>query len=160
MKLRLLTLACSAFTVVAILLGLTPAANAAEPARPAPTGSHVVAQGPGWLIVGSGSRSMVRSKPEVNAIKKMKAQGINQRIRIRIILGAEEDGGCEDSLETLNDSPVVSPVGSEAEEIEHLKGSFKVDDAAFLLDGESGYPNGDQAILAEGDGRFIMHLPQ
>ncbi len=60
MKLRLLTIVCSAFTVVAILLGLTPAANAAEPARPTPTASHVVAQGPGWLIVGSGSRSTGR----------------------------------------------------------------------------------------------------
>ena len=71
-----------------------------------------------------------------------------------MILGAEEDGRCEDSLETLNNSPVVSPVGSEAEEIEHLKGSFKVDGATFLLDGESGYPNGDQPILAEGQAKL------
>ena len=90
----------------------------------------------------------------------MKTRGINQRISIRVILGAEEDGRCEDSLKALNNSPIMATVGSEAEEIEHLKGSFKVDGAAFLLDGESGYPNGDQAILAEGDGRFIMHLPQ
>ena len=63
-------------------------------------------------------------------------------------------------LESLNNSPVVSAIGGEPEKFEHLKGSFEVDDPAFLLHGESGYPNGDQSILAKGDGRFIMHLPQ
>ena len=111
-------------------------------------------------ILGSGSRSVVRTKPEVNAIKKMKTRGVNQRISIGVILGAEEDSRCEDSLKALDNSPIMATIGSEAEEIEHLKGSFKVDGAAFLLDGESGYPNGDQAILAEGDGPFIMHLLQ
>ena len=105
-------------------------------------------------ILGSGSRSVLRGKPEVNAIKKMKTRGINQRIGIGVILGAEEDGRCEDSLKALNNSPIMATVGSEAEEIEHLKGSFKVDGAAFLLDGESGYPNGDQAILAEGQAKL------
>ena len=50
----------------------------------------------------------------------------------------------------------MATVGSEAEEIEHLMGSIKVDGAAFLLDGESGYPNGDQAILAEGQAKIGM----
>ena len=86
-------------------------------------------------ILSSGSRSVVRSKPEMNAIKKMKTRGIHQPISIRMILGAEEDGRCEDSLETLNNSPIMAPIRSEAEEIEHLKGSFKVDGATFLLDG-------------------------
>ena len=71
-----------------------------------------------------------------------------------MILRAEEDGRREDSLKTLNNSPIMATIGSEAEEIEHLKGSFKVDGAAFLLDGESGYPNGDQAILAEGQAKL------
>ena len=105
-------------------------------------------------IRGSGSRSVVRSKPEVNAIKKMKTRGIHQQISIRMIMGAEEDGRCEDSLKALNNSPVMATVGSEAEEIEHLKGSLKVDGAALLLDGESGYPNGDQPILAEGQAKL------
>jgi hypothetical protein len=105
-------------------------------------------------ILGSGSRSVVRSKPEVNAIEKMKTRGIRQQISIRMILGAEEDGRCEDSLKALNNSPIMTTVGSEAEEIEHLKGSLKVDGAAFLLDGESGYPNGDQPILAEGQAKL------
>ena len=95
----------------------------------------------------------------MNAIKKMKPRGIHQQISIRMILGAEGDGRCEDSLKALNNSPIVTTVGSEPEEIEHLKGSFKVDGAAFLLQSEGRNPNGDQAILAEGDGRFIMHPP-
>ncbi len=51
----------------------------------------------------------------------------------------------------------MTTVGSEAEEIEHLQGSFKVDGATFLLDGESSYPNGDQSILAEGQAKVGMH---
>jgi hypothetical protein len=117
-------------------------------------------EGVSGAILGSGSLTVVRSKPKMEAIKKMKTRRINQRISVGVILGAEEDGRREDSLKSLNNSPIMATIGSEAEEIEHLKGSFKVDGAAFLLDGESGYPNGDQAILAEGDGRFIMHLPQ
>lgn len=105
-------------------------------------------------ILGSGSLRVVSTKPKVDAIKKMKARRINQRMSIGVIQGAEEDGRCEDSLETLNHSPVVSPIGSEAEEFEHLKGSFKMDGATFLLDGESSYPNGDQPILAEGQARL------
>jgi len=105
-------------------------------------------------VFGSGSLRVVRGKPKVDAIKKMKTRGIHQQISVRMILGAEEDGRCEDSLKALNNSPIMATVGSEAEEIEHLKGSFKVDGAAFLLDGESGYPNGDQAILAEGQAKL------
>jgi hypothetical protein len=104
--------------------------------------------------LGSGSLAVVRSKPKVDAIKKMKTRGINQRISIGVILGAEKDGCCEDSLKALNNSPIMTTVGSEAEEIKHLKGSVKVDGAAFLLNGESGYPNGDQAILAEGQAKL------
>ncbi len=82
-------------------------------------------------ILGSGSRTTVRSKPEVNAIKKMKTRRVNQRIRIGMVLRAEEDGCCEDSLETLDNSPIMATVGSEAEEIEHLKSSVKVEVRLF-----------------------------
>jgi len=65
-------------------------------------------------ILGSGSRSVVRSKPELNAIKEMKTRGIHQPISIRMILGAEEDGRCEDSLKALDNSPIMATIGSEA----------------------------------------------
>jgi hypothetical protein len=63
-------------------------------------------------IFGSGSRSAVRSKPEVNAIKQMKTRGISQRIGIGVISGAEEDRRCEDSLKALNNSPIMATVGT------------------------------------------------
>ena len=92
---------------------------------------------------------MVRGKPKAGAIKKMKTPRINQRVSTGVILSAEEDGSCEDWLKAQDDSPIMAAVGSEAEEIEHLKGSLKADGATFLLDGESGNSNGDQSILAE-----------
>jgi hypothetical protein len=33
-----------------------------------------------------------------------------------------------------------------------------VHDSTFLLHGKRGNPNGNETILPEGDGRFIMHL--
>jgi hypothetical protein len=101
-------------------------------------------------MVGPKTLGILWSKPKVNAIEKMKARRIDQPIGIRTILRAEEDRGCEDSLEALNHSPIMTTIGCKTEEIKHPKGSFKVDGAAFLLHGESGYPNGDQPILAEG----------
>src|ERR1035441_1940118 len=86
-------------------------------------------------ILGSGSRSAVRSKPEVNAIKKMKTRRINQRIAIGMILGAKEDVRCEDPLKALDNSSIMTTVGSEAEEIEHLKGGFQVDGAPDAAQG-------------------------
>ena len=111
-------------------------------------------------ILGPGTFGAVRSKPKVDAIKKMKTRGIDHRIRIGVNLGAEEEGRCEDSLKALNHSPVMTTIGSKTKEIEHLDGSIKADDTAFLLDSQGGHPYGDQAVLPEGDGPFIMHLPQ
>ena len=101
-------------------------------------------------ILGPGTFGAVRSKPKVDAIKKMKTRGIDHRIRIGVILGAEEDRGCENSLESLNHPSIMAPIGSETKEIEHLEGSIKADGTALLLDRQGGYPDGDQAVLAEG----------
>jgi len=111
-------------------------------------------------ILGPGTFGAVRSKPKVDAIKKMKTRGIDHRIRIGVILGAEEEGRCEDSLKALNHSPVMTTIGSKTKEIEHLEGSIKADDTAFLWDSQGGNPFGDQAVLPEGDVCFIMHLQQ
>jgi hypothetical protein len=77
-------------------------------------------------------RGAIRGKPKVQAIEKMKTRGIDQTMGIGPILGTEEYGGGEDAPETLNHSPIVASIGSKAEEIEHLKGSFKADDATVL----------------------------
>ena len=67
-------------------------------------------------ILGPKTLGAVRGKPKVDAIEKVETQRINQGVGIGMILRPEEDRRREDSLEPLNDSPVVSPVGSEAEQ--------------------------------------------
>jgi hypothetical protein len=89
-------------------------------------------------------------------IEKVKTRRINQAIRIGVIVGAEEDRGCEDSLEALNHSPIMTTIGSKTKEIEHLEGGIKADDTAFLLDRQGGYPYGYQSVLAEGQAKLGM----
>jgi hypothetical protein len=48
----------------------------------------------------------------------------------------------------------------EIEVVEYLRRASKTDHAASLEYSEGGNPNRNQSILAKGDGRFIMHLPQ
>ena len=101
-----------------------------------------LAQGDGvdGVILGRRTPGVVWGKPNVEMIKKVKTRRIDQAIRIGVIVGAEEDRGCEDSLEALNHSPIMTTVGSKTKEIYHLKSSLKMDDTAFLLDSQSGYP--------------------
>jgi hypothetical protein len=107
-------------------------------------------------ILGRGTLGMIWGKPKAEAIEKVKTRRIDQPMGIGMILGAEEDGGGEDPLEALNHPPVMATVRSKAEEIEHLSGCVKADDATFLLHGEGGHPNGNQPVLAEGQAVFGM----
>ena len=61
----------------------------------------------------------------------------------------EEDRRCEDSLESLNNPPVVTAVRSKTEKVEHLNGGFKVDNATLLLYGERSHPDRNQSVLSE-----------
>ena len=101
-------------------------------------------------MVGPGTLRVLQSEPEVEMIEKVKTRGINQAIRVGVIVGAEEDRCCENSLEALNHPPVVATIGRKTEEVEHLKGGIKADDTASLLDSQGGYPYGDQSVLTEG----------
>ncbi len=83
---------------------------------------------------------MIWGKPNVEMIKKVKTRRINQAIRIGVIVGAEEARVREHSLEALNHSLIMTTVGSKTKEIEHMEGSIKPDDTAFLLDSQSLYP--------------------
>ena len=106
--------------------------------------------GVGGVILGRRSLGMIWGEPQVEMIEKVKSRGINQAIHIGVIVGAEEDRGCEDSLEALNHPTIMTTIGRKSEEIEHLDGSLKADGAAFLLDSQGGYPYGDQSVLTEG----------
>ncbi len=66
-------------------------------------------------------------------IKKVKTRRINQAIGIGVIVGSEEDRGCEDSLEAMNNSPVVAAIGSKTKEIEHLSRGGKLNRSVLLL---------------------------
>ena len=102
------------------------------------------------ITLGRRTLDVIWGKPKVEMIEKVKTRRINQAIRIGVIVGAEEDRCCEDSLEALNHSPIMTTIGCKTKELEHLEGSFKADDTAFLLDRQGGYPYGDQSVLAEG----------
>jgi len=99
-------------------------------------------------------------EPELHAIEKVKSTPVNHAVAGRLVLGAEENSSRKDSLEALNDSPIMIAVRGQVEEIEHLRSSAKSDGAALLAERQRGDPDGDQAILAERNGRFIMHPPQ
>jgi hypothetical protein len=94
-------------------------------------------------------RFAVRLEPEVEAIKKVESTPIDYTVPLRVIFGAEEDGGAEEALKALHHPAVMIAIGWELEEGQHLGGALKLHDAAFLLQGESGDPNGDEPVLAE-----------
>ena len=93
-------------------------------------------------------------------IRKVETRPVGEGVSTGLIICAEEDGGCEDSLECLDDSAIVATVLGQMEKVEHLSGALKSNRTAPLLHGEGRYPNWDEPVLAKWDGRFIMHLPQ
>jgi hypothetical protein len=64
-------------------------------------------------------------------------------LSIRLIICAKEDRGCKDSLECMDNPPVVTAVLGQVKEIEHLSGAAEANHTAFLLYGERGHPNGN-----------------
>jgi hypothetical protein len=99
-------------------------------------------------------------KPEVQAIEEMQTRPIEKKLPVWLIAGAKENRGGEDTLEAFHDAVVSFSVLEEAEEIQHLGGRLEADGPASLAQRQGGHPNGNEAVLAKGDGRFIMHLPQ
>ena len=93
-------------------------------------------------------------------VQEVKPREVDELGAARRLLCTEEDRGSEDSLETLDQAPVVRAILGEAKEVEQSGGRIEVNRSALLLQSESGDPDGNQTVLAEGDGRFIMHLPQ
>ena len=96
-------------------------------------------------------------EPELHAIKKMEPGDVEALATGPIFIGAEEDASRKDALETLDETAVVNAVLWKLQEFKQLGGSLKVNGTALLLHGQGRDPDRNQAILAEGDGRFIMH---
>jgi len=71
-------------------------------------------------------------------------------VSIWLIVCSEKDGGSKDSLECLDNPPVVTAVLCQVKKVEHLSGAVEANGATFLLYGERGYPDGNETVLAEG----------
>jgi len=99
-------------------------------------------------------------KPEVQAIEEVEARPIQEKLPLGLIAGAEKDGGREDPLEALHEAVVSFSVFEEAEEVEHLGRGAETDAPASLVERQGGHPDGNETVLAKGDGRFIMDLQE
>jgi len=82
-------------------------------------------------------------EPELHAIEKVESTPVNQVVAGRLVFGAEENGCRKDSLEALNDPPIMIAVCGQVEEIEHLRSFLKSDGAALLPKRQSGDPDRD-----------------
>jgi hypothetical protein len=100
-------------------------------------------------IVGRGGL-MVIVEPKSNPIEEVKTCPVSNVVSTRLIVGAKEDGGCEDPLEALNDAAIMTSVLSKTEEVQHLTGGVEADDPARLLHSECRYPDGNEPILTKG----------
>ena len=86
----------------------------------------------------------------------MEADGIRHDGSLALLLRPKEDGGAKDALKTLNDSVVVVSVLRQFEVVEHLGRTGKADHTTLLENGQGRNPNGDEAILAEGQTKTWM----
>jgi hypothetical protein len=102
-----------------------------------------------WGLLG-----LVFVEPKPHPVKKMKTRSIDEMAAIRLVFGPEEDRGGEDAMEALHNSAVMAAILGEPEEVQHLSSAFEMDDPAFLLNGERRYPDGNEAVLAEGQAEF------
>ena len=89
-------------------------------------------------------------EPEMKLIKKMKARPIHERGTLRLIIRSEKDGRSKYALKALHHPPVISAIFGETKKVQHLSSASEMDGTALLPKGESGYPNGNEPILAEG----------
>jgi len=95
-------------------------------------------------------------EPELHAIEKMEPGEVEALATGPIFIGAEEDAGRKDALETLDEPAVVNAVLWKLQELEQLGGSLKVNGTALLLHGQRRDPDRNQAILAKGQTKTLM----
>jgi len=97
-----------------------------------------------------GKSAFGRVELELQAIKEMEAGPIEERRGLRLIFGSEENGCAEEPPEAFHEGVVVWAVVGKMEKIEHLGGRIEMKLAGFLPQGERGHPDGDVAVMAEG----------
>ena len=99
------------------------------------------------LVVG-GLRSSGASELEPHRIHKVEAFCVNNGVPSGLLFGPEEHRGCEDPLESGLNPAVLSSVLGEVKMVEQSSWTAEVNRAGFLLEGQSGNPDGDQSVLA------------
>jgi hypothetical protein len=112
------------------------------------------------MSAGRGKAAFGLVEPEVHAIEEVETGPINDSSGLGVFFGSEENRGAEEPLEAFDEAAVVRAVFGKMEEVEHLGGRIEMELAGFLPQGERGHPDWEKAVLAERDGRFIMHLQQ
>lgn len=98
----------------------------------------------------------VAVEPELHAVEVVEARPVEDEVLADVAFGSEEDGGGEDALEAFDETAVVGSGFLEAEGFEHFAGGAEADGAAVLAEGERGDPDGDDAVLAEGEAEAGM----
>jgi hypothetical protein len=106
----------------------------------------------------SGSR--VWTEPESHPIEEVKTGEVNDSGAVWPFVCSKKDGGREDPLKASDQAAIVRAVFGQVKEVEDLRSRPKPNYASLLSHRKGGDPDGDQTVLTEGDGPFIMHLPQ
>lgn len=81
-------------------------------------------------------------EPKLGTVKKVKPCPVEERLTVRVVIGAEENRGGKEPLEAFDHSSIISTICREMEERQHLRGIRKMDGAASLLYGERCDPDG------------------
>jgi len=78
----------------------------------------------------------------------MVADTIDDKCATRLVIRPEKDGSGKYPLETFHDAAISLAVFEEMEKIEDLGSCLEPDNGTALADGHSGYPDGEEPILA------------
>lgn len=95
-------------------------------------------------------------EPEFHAVEEVEPGPVDHCSRFGLLFSSEKDCGAEDPLEAIDNAAIVRAVFRKAEEIKHLSCGVKMNLAGFLPDCKRCDPDGDQAVLAEGQTELGM----
>ena len=99
---------------------------------------------------------LARVEPELDSIKEMKPGEVDYGRRLRLQIRAEKDGGGEDALESRNHAAIMGAVFGQMKEVEDLRSRPKPHYAGLLSHRKGSDPDGDQAVLPEGEAEARM----
>jgi hypothetical protein len=104
--------------------------------------NHVLAVTRQVLLTG------IAGVPNARLAHKVEPRVVDDRGLFQLHIGAEEDGGAEDALESADQPAVLGTALLHAESIQHFKCAGERDSSALLPDRQGSEEKGDQAILA------------